>query len=164
MSSKPEPITDPRAEVALDRELEARPGVQFTLGGVEYELPRPFPMSIWIRLFRAVFEDAKDTQDDQAWFAIQIAARAEDVVCWATRLDKDVVRGCADYDRVMDDVATQLGGELADAGPFSEPGRALATLRRVGRFGAAMAKATASAGGAGSSPSSVKSAEATGTQ
>ena len=134
------------ADESLGKELTPPPGVTFDYDGKTYTLPAPFPMRLWLKLLLALKSDPGS--DSAEWFTLNVAAHAEDMVCWATNLTVERFREAMDWQRVVDDIATQLGEEMADANPFSPVRLALDTLRRAGRFAQAMAaKAKTGPGG-----------------
>jgi len=129
----------------LEAELTGKP-ITFTLGETAYELPRPFPMTAWIRLLMAAQESG---EPDAQWFVVNLASQAQDVVCRLTGLKPEALAGLPEPEltALLDAVAEQLGEELADASPFSPARAAAATIHRAGKLAGKLRKPGAEAGG-----------------
>lgn len=149
---------------ALDKELFPGEPIKFTIGGTEYTLARPLPVSVWSRLFRKLQDDRTD--DDDTWFIVNLAGRAEDVVCWLTGLTAEAFRevGKDEHERVLTALAEQIGEEFVDASPFSPSQQARDIALRASKMVAAMGAKAKRAGGESSPAFSVKSAADDGTK
>lgn len=156
----------------VSTEVVELPRIMFKLGEVEYLVPAPLPAAAWWWILEncrtqidpndsEAFPKPSDRFQQQLFQGIII--RAPEVLSVATGLKLAEVKTLPDLDRICDELVEQLGKEWADAAPFSSQSikSAFALMARSRKLLQALQD---SAGGKQPSPSSPKSAEATGSK
>ena len=133
------------------------------IGGIEYRIPKPLTMRFWMVLFMKL-RDNPDVGDPE-WFTLEIASRAEEMLCWLTGISIETLRSSVteeEHERICGLLTRQMGEELDLATPFSPVRQALNNIRRAGTLAKGIANIHSTAGEKVQSSSKNMSVEAAG--